>query len=315
MKTTWGLQNAELRERTATTLGSYDGVHLGHRAIIDHLNAVKAAQGCSRSLLITFHPHPQEVLRKNNTTIQLLTTIDERLEFLAHTGIDEVLIIEFNQEFSKTPYEVFFRETLIKRLGTSAMVVGFNHAFGKNREGDITHLRSLATTDNIFVDEVPPLIIDGLSVSSTKIRHALLDGNLKQAAHFLGHPYSLQGKVENGAGMGKAFGYPTANLSIAENKLIPKDGVYVARTSIGGSVKPVALSIGTRPTVTDSEARVVEAFVLDFSGDLYTQDLTIDVLDYIRPQEKFSSTEELTAAIASDVEHVKATFAASSLRD
>jgi riboflavin kinase/FMN adenylyltransferase len=115
--------------------------------------------------------------------------------------------------------------------------------------------------------------------------------------------------------MGKAFGYPTANLRIAENKLIPKDGVYVARTSIGGSVKPVALSVGTRPTVTDSEARVVEAFVLDFSGDLYSQDLTIDVLGYIRPQEKFSSTDALTAAIASDVEHVKATFPTSSLRD
>ncbi len=310
MKTTWGLENAEFLERTATTLGSYDGVHLGHRAIIDHLNAVKAAQRCSRSLLITFHPHPQEVLRKNNTTIKLLTTIEERLEFLAHTGIDEVLVIEFNPEFSKTPYEVFFRETLLKRLGTSAMVVGFNHAFGKNREGDIEHLRSLAATDHIFVDEVPPLIIDDVSVSSTKIRHAIIEGNVQQAMHFLGRPYRLQGTVESGDGIGKAFGYPTANLRIAENKLILKDGVYVARTSIDGVHKPVALSIGTRPTITDSDARVVEAFLLDFSGDLYSQDLKIDVLAYIRPQEKFSSTDALTAAIARDVEHVKAMFAA-----
>jgi len=309
MKITWGLHNAGFVERTATTLGSYDGVHLGHRQIIDHLNTVKKEKGCSRSLLVTFHPHPQEVLRKNNTTIQLLTTIDERLELLEQSGIDETLVIEFNEEFSKTPYETFFRETLIERIGTSAMVVGFNHAFGKNREGDIEHLRLLAATEHIFVDEVPPLFIDGLSVSSTKIRHALLEGNMLKATHLLGRPYQLQGKVDSGDGLGKTFGYPTANLQVPENKLIPKDGVYAAVTEIDGSPKAVALSIGTRPTIMDNGARVIEAFLLDFSGDLYKQNLRIDIVEFIREQQKFSSHAELVTAITNDVERVKALLA------
>lgn len=308
MKITWGLENASYIARTATTLGSYDGVHLGHRQIIDHLNAIKQAKGCSRSLLITFHPHPQEVLRRNNTTIQLLTTIDERLELLAQTGIDETLVIEFNEQFSKTPYEAFFNEILLRRIGTSAMVVGFNHAFGKNREGDIEHLRSLASGENIFVDEVPPLIIDGLSVSSTKIRHAILEGNVEQAMHFLGRPYQLHGNVGSGDGLGVTFGYPTANLSIPDNKLLPKDGVYAAQTKIDGKVKPVALSIGTRPTINDEGSRVVEAFILDFSGDLYDQDLAVYVNAFLRDQVKFDTHEALIAAIAKDVAQVKALF-------
>jgi riboflavin kinase/FMN adenylyltransferase len=306
MKITWGLHNAGLVERTATTLGSYDGVHLGHRQIIDHLNIVKKKQGCSRSLLVTFHPHPQEILRKNNTTIQLLTTIEERLELLQGSGIDETLVIEFNEAFSETPYEQFFHETLVRRIGTSAMVVGFNHAFGKNREGDIGHLRTLAATEHIFVDEVPPLFIDGVSVSSTKIRHAIIDGDMMKASHFLGRPYRLQGRVHSGDGLGKALGYPTANLEVAENKLIPKDGVYAAKTEINGIAKPVALSIGTRPTIMENGARAIEAYVLNFSGDLYDQNLSIDILECIREQKKFSSHEELIAAIADDVERVKA---------
>jgi riboflavin kinase/FMN adenylyltransferase len=310
MKITWGLENAVHMERSATTLGSYDGVHLGHRQIIDHLNLIKDQQGCSRSLLITFHPHPQEVLRKNNTTIQLLTTIDERLALLEQTGIDEVLVIEFDQEFSTTPYEVFFRETLLRRLGTSAMVVGFNHAFGKNREGDIAHLRSLALTDHIFVDEVPPLFIDGVSVSSTKIRHALLEGEVQKATHFLGRPYRLEGTVAPGQGLGRVLGFPTANLDIPQNKLLPKDGVYAAKTEIDGTLRPVAFSIGIRPTVVDTNIKTIEAYVLDFSGDLYDRKLQIDILEYLRPQEKFGSPEELTNAITADVAKVKAMFAA-----
>lgn len=308
MKITWGLENASHVAQTATTLGSYDGVHLGHRQIIDHLNTIKQVKGCSRSLLVTFHPHPQEVLRRNNTTIQLLTTIEERLELLAQTGIDETLVIEFNEQFSKTPYETFFKEILLGRMGTSAMVVGFNHAFGKNREGDIEHLRSLASVENIFVDEVPPLIIDDVSVSSTKIRHALLEGNVAQAMHFLGRPYQLQGKVVSGDGLGVIFGYPTANLSIPDNKLLPKDGVYAAQTKINGKALPVALSIGTRPTINDEGRRVVEAFILEFSGDLYDQNLTVLVNAFLRDQIKFDTHEALIAAITEDVSQVKALF-------
>jgi riboflavin kinase / FMN adenylyltransferase len=181
LKVTWGIENVDYIESTAATLGSYDGIHLGHRKIIDKLIQVKNERSLSRSLLITFHPHPQEVLRKNNTDVQLLTTIDERLKLLEMTGIDEILILAFTKEFSQTPYEVFFRETLIGKVGVSAMVVGFNHAFGKNREGDTEHLKLLASQYNIFVEEVQPMITDGISVSSTKIRQALLSGDVATA--------------------------------------------------------------------------------------------------------------------------------------
>lgn len=305
MKVTWGLEGATYLANTATTLGSYDGVHLGHRKIIDHLIAIKKERGCSRSLLVTFHPHPQEVLRRNNTTIQLLTTIGERLELLETTGIDETVIIEFNEEFSKTPYERFFRDTLLGKLGTTSMVVGFNHAFGRNREGDIEHLRKLSAHDHIFVDEVPPFFVGDVSISSTKIRHALLDGDVGKASHFLGRHYSLRGKVFSGDGLGRTLGFPTANLDIPDNKLIPKDGVYAARTVVDGTSYPVAMSIGSRPTVVEHGIREVEAHLIGFSGNLYDRLLSVDVIDYLRPQEKFDSLDTLVAAINADVQQVK----------
>lgn len=305
MLVTWGIDSLNYITGTAATLGSYDGVHLGHHKIVDHLIGVKSERFLSRSLVITFHPHPQEVLRKNDSEIQLLTTIDERLQLLAATGIDEVLVLEFSKEFSQTPYELFFRKTLVERIGVEAMVVGFNHAFGKNREGDTEHLKQLASIEAVYVEEVEPLIIDGISVSSTKIRHALLEGKVSIANNFLGRRYGIEGVVVKGDAIGRELGYPTINLSMQKNKLIPADGVYSGLTTIDGISYPAAISIGTRPTVTDSRERVVEAFLLDFSGDLYEKKVILEFQNFLRSQVKFDSLEELRKQISFDIAAVR----------
>jgi len=306
LKVTWGLEHVAHNPKTAITLGSFDGIHLGHIKILEELKRTKEKLGLDRTLLLTFHPHPQQVLKRNNSSIQLLTTIEERLEQLAKHGIDEVGIIQFSVEFAKTTYEEFFRNTLIDQIGTKAIVVGFNHAFGKNREGDIEHVRSLASGLAVEVIEVPPLIVNDVSISSTKIRNALLEGDIATANSYLGYPYTLCGKVIEGDKLGRELGYPTANLEIDPVKLIPADGVYAATVDIEGNTYKGALSIGTRPTVDGAHDRRIEVHLLDFSGDLYGKQLKFEVLQYIRAQEKFSSLEELTAQIARDVEQIRA---------
>ena len=301
MKVTWGLENASYNPKTITTLGSYDGMHRGHVEILKHLTQKKDELALDRSLVITFDPHPQEVLHKNNTGVDLLTTIDERLALLEHTGIDETLVIRFSLDFAKTPYTDFFKKIIVNGLGTKAMVVGFNHAFGKNREGDIEHLKMLAPEAGIVVEEVPPLVVDGISISSTKIRRALLDGDLMTANTFLGRPYELSGIVEGGDKLGRTLGYPTANLKVPDHKLIPCDGVYAGVAIVNGELFNTAISIGTRPTITETGARKVEAYILDFDADIYGEKISLKFLSYLRPQIKFNSQEELKKQMAEDV--------------
>lgn len=305
MKVTWGLENASYNAKTITTLGSYDGMHRGHVEILKHLNRTKTELGLDRSLVVTFDPHPQEVLHKNNTGVDLLTTIDERLALLEQTRVDETLVIRFSLEFAKTPYTDFFNNIIVNGLGTKAMVVGYNHAFGKNREGDIEHLKMLVPKAGIVIEEVPPLIVEGISISSTKIRRALLEGGLTTANKFLGRPYELTGIVEGGDRLGRTFGYPTANLSVPEHKLIPCDGVYAGIAIIKGKLHTTAISIGTRPTVTEAESRKVEAYILDFDADIYKENVTLKFLSYMRPQVKFNSQDELKKQMAEDVLKVR----------
>ncbi len=305
MKVTWGLENATFDPKTITTLGSYDGMHRGHVEILNRLKAKKHELKLDRTLVVTFDPHPQEVLKRNNTAIELLTTIDERLELLERSGVDEVLVIRFSTEFAKTPYNDFFRKVLIEGIGTKGMVVGFNHAFGKNREGDLEHLRTLASETGIVVEEVPPLIINGVSISSTKIRHALSEGDLKSANDYLGRPYEISGFVEEGDKLGRTLDFPTANVHVPLNKLIPCDGVYAGFADVGGKKYNAAISIGTRPTVTDAGARKVEAYILDFDSDIYGETIRTSFTSYIRPQLKFDSLEDLKTQMRNDVINVR----------
>lgn len=301
MRVTWGLERAEFNPRTITTLGSYDGLHLGHRKILDRLIERKRELGLERSLVLTFHPHPQEVLRKNDTTIQLLTTIEERIELLQATGVDEVVIIEFTKEFAGTSYIDFFTNTLVKALGTQALTVGFNHAFGKNREGDAEHLKTLAPQLGVSIEEIGPLELKGVGISSTRIRQALLRGDLALANAFLGRPYSFQGTVGSGEQVGKLLGYPTANLDVADNKVLPGDGIYAVTCEHAGNRYQAALSIGTKPTFTTSHKRYVEVFIFDFDKDIYEESLKIVCHEYLREQIAFASASDLQLQIEKDV--------------
>lgn len=305
MKITYGLENAIYVPGTVTTLGSYDGVHLGHRQILGKLAACKRKQNLARTVLMTFHPHPQQVLKRGGHEIELITTIDERLELLSELDIDETVVIEFTREFSQTSFIDFFRNIIVDRLGTKAMVVGFNHAFGKNREGDPEHLRQVAPKYGITIEELQPVLIDGVSISSTKIRNALKEGDLLSANAWLGRAYSFSGQVVHGDAVGRTLGFPTANLDVAKPKLIPADGVYAARVRHNDNVHQAALSIGTKPTTKADAERAIEVLLLDFDADLYGQTLTVECLQYLRPQEKFSSLEELRGAIALDVSTIR----------
>ena len=287
------------------TLGSYDGMHLGHIQILKRLVTKKRELGLERSMVLTFDPHPQEILRKNDTSVDLLTTIEERLALLEKTEVDEVLVIRFSLEFAKTPYNDFFRNVLIDKLGTKAMVVGFNHAFGKNREGDIQQLEKLAAETGIVVEEVQPLIVNGISISSTKIRHALLEGNITLANEFLGWAYELSGIVEHGDKLGKKLGFATANLKVPKHKLVPCDGVYAGTAFYQNQKYPTAISIGKRPTIESEGERKIEAFILDFEEEIYGKPLILEFLSYIREQKKFDSYDELTKQISEDVSQVR----------
>ncbi len=301
MKITWGLENANFSPKTITTLGSYDGVHLGHQRILARLRERKNELQLDRSLLVTFHPHPQEVLRKFGTAVELLTTIDERIDLIEKEGIEEILIIKFTPEFSQTSYIDFFRDTIVNTLGTKAMVLGFNHAFGKNREGDAEHLKKLAPEMGIVIEEIPPVEKDGISISSSKIRLALKAGDMSNANAWLGRPYQLTGTVVHGDALGRELGYPTANLEIDPIKLVPADGVYAARVHHNGLPYRAALSIGTKPTLKENGERTIEVLLIGFAGDLYGQKLTVECERYLRPQKKYSSLEELKLSIANDV--------------
>ncbi|HYM20602.1 MAG TPA: bifunctional riboflavin kinase/FAD synthetase [Candidatus Kapabacteria bacterium] len=305
MKITHGIEQIKFAKLTATTLGSYDGLHLGHRDILQTLINRKTDSGYSRSVVVTFDPHPQEILRKNNTDIQLLTTIEERLELFASAGIDETVIIAFTKEFSETTYRDFFNNILVDKLGTREMIVGHDHAFGKNREGDIAHLKILAAEREVAVTEVPPHRIANETISSTKIRHYLLGGDIQIANSYLGRKYSLTGVVVSGDKLGRTLGFPTANVKIPANKLIPKDGIYAGIASHQTNDYLAAISIGTRPTVTESPNRIIEAALLDFSGDLYDEQIRLSLSDYLRDQIKFASLEELKGQIEQDIELVK----------
>lgn len=305
MKIIWGLENATHHPSTIATLGSYDGVHLGHQHILSRLAERKREAGLERSVLLTFHPHPQEILKRHGREIELLTTIEERLDRLEGKGIDETIVIKFSEAFSQTSYIDFFREIIATRLGTRAMVVGFNHAFGRNREGDADHLKQLAPQLGITIEEVEPVTVDGVSISSTKIRLALKGGDPGSANAWLGRPYAFGGRVVHGDALGRELGFPTANLEIPAPKLIPADGVYAARVHLNGRSYEAALSIGTKPTTHRDGARTVEVLLLDFDGDLYDRTLTVECHRFLRPQEQFRSLEELREAIARDVQVIR----------
>lgn len=295
---------AELKpQNSVVTIGTYDGIHRGHQELLERLVASATEKKC-RSVVITFFPHPQVVLRPDRKPeLLLLTAPDEKIDRLAAYGVDVLMILEFTPEFSKKSSEEFVREILMERAGVKKVIIGYDHAFGNKREGNLHTLQRMSRELGFEVESVEPCKVNEIVVSSTLIRKLLIEGYLEQANELLGYAYSLKGKVVPGDGRGKTIGFPTANLEIDARKAIPKNGVYHCTTTIGERVLDAAVNIGVRPTFDHSD-RTVEAHLIDFNEDIYGSELELVFKSRIREERKFDSVESLTDQIKKDISSI-----------
>jgi riboflavin kinase/FMN adenylyltransferase len=303
------LEEVQLDLRSVVTVGTFDGLHRGHQAIIAALKKEARSRNGSATV-VTFDPHPQAVLqRPDKPPVQILTTTEEKISLLQRENVERIFVIPFTLEFSRTSSENFVREILHRRLGLQAMVIGHDHGFGKNREGDFATLQRLGNELGFAVREVPPFEVNGVTLSSTKVREALLSGEVEKASEYLGRLYTWRGSVERGDERGSLLGFPTANLRPLDGaKLAPANGVYAVRVEIeswshsrAAEAKkyPAMMNIGVRPTF-GKMARTIEAHLLDFSGDLYGAALNIHFVARLRHEQKFDSPQALVAQLQRD---------------
>lgn len=288
-------------KKTVATLGTFDGVHIGHRKIIEKL-LQSAAQTDSESLILTFFPHPRMVLQESSE-IQLLNTPQEKISLLAATGLDNLVIHPFDEAFSRLTAEEFVSQILVGQFNIGKIIIGHDHRFGRNRTANIDDLIIYGEQFGFEVEQISAQEIDEVSVSSTKIRKALLEGNISLANEYLGYEYILNGTVVKGRQLGRTIGYPTANIHIAENyKLIPKIGVYIVKSILGGKTVFGMMNIGTNPTVGGASLSI-EVHFFDFDADLYGQQIEVSILEHIRDEQKFGSVGLLKEQLHSDKSH------------
>lgn len=274
------------------TSGTFDGVHLGHRKILDRVKEIAQRHG-GETVVITFWPHPRLVLKPEEQTLKLLNTFEEKAELLKEQGIQHLVRIPFTKEFSQLSSLDFVRRILLDAIGTRKLVIGYDHHFGKNREGSFELLRANAPALGFEVEEIPAQDIDHITVSSSKIRKALASGDVTTAGHFLGRSYAITGLVVKGDKLGRVMGYPTANISIESHfKLVPADGIYAVRVRHGDRWHGGMLYIGNRPTV-DGIKRTIEVNIFDFDSDIYGETLTVTFERLLRTDSKFRDLEAL----------------------
>ncbi len=285
------------------TLGTFDGVHIGHQKILQKL--VKEAKASDlESILLTFFPHPRMVL-KQDEKIQLLNTIDEKSKLIEKTGVHTLIIHPFDSTFSELSAEEFVKKILIDKLNLAKIIIGYDHKFGKNRSADINDLIILGKKYNFEVEQISAKEIDDISISSTKIRKALLNGNIELATSYLGHDYSLFGLVVEGEKNGRTINYPTANLKISEDyKLIPKNGVYIVSSFIDNKTVFGMMNIGNNPTV-QGISESIEIHFFDFNEEIYAKEICVNLLSRIRDEKKFDSLDELKKQLDLDKEYSK----------
>lgn len=298
MKTITSIKDCRFERKTIVTIGTFDGVHLGHRKILEKVVAQARAAGLE-SVVLTFFPHPRMVLQ-GKSEIRLLNTIAEKTSLLEKLGIDCLIIHPFDYEFSRLSAEDFVTSVLIEKFNIRKIIIGYDHRFGRNRTANIDDLIVYGKQYGFDVEQISAKEINEIAISSTKIRTAVLEGNIHLANQYLGYEYCFSGVVAKGKQLGRTIGFPTANISCIEDyKLIPKNGVYIVKSVLSGRLVYGMMNIGTRPTV-DGENQTLEAHFLDFDGDLYGQQITISLLDYIREEAKFSSLEDLKSQIGKD---------------
>jgi riboflavin kinase/FMN adenylyltransferase len=299
MKVYTNLDDFKGVKNPVVTTGTFDGVHLGHQKIIARLkDAAREENG--ETVLLTFSPHPRMVLFPDDNELKLLNTLPEKIELLEKYGVDHLIIYPFTKEFSRLTSIEFVRNILVNSIQTKRLVIGYNHHFGRNREGSFEHLKEYGPLYGFEVEEIPAQDIDHIQISSTKIRNALLIGDVKTANTYLGHAYTLTGTVVKGKQLGRTIGYPTANLQITDQyKLIPGDGVYAVRIKHGSIIYGGMLNIGNNPTI-EGKGKSIEVNIFDFDKTIYGEEATVYFIERLRDEVKFNNLEELKEQLAKD---------------
>jgi riboflavin kinase/FMN adenylyltransferase len=292
------IQSFNATKPTIVTIGTFDGVHLGHQKIVAQITKNAHALNCE-SLVLTFFPHPRMVLQQG-TEMKQLNTLNEKIALLDNLGIDNLVIHPFDKEFSRLTAEEFVKKVLVDVFNIKKIIIGHDHRFGRNRTATIDDLINFGETYGFEVEQISAEEINEVSISSTKIRNALLEGNTELAANYLGYDYSLTGIIFKGKQLGRTIGYPTANITLEEDyKLIPNNGVYIAKSVLNGKTVFGMMNIGTRPTV-DGTKQTIEINFFDFKQDLYGQKITISLLHRMRSEQKFESIDALKNQLGKD---------------
>lgn len=295
-------------KNAVVTTGTFDGVHIGHQTILTRLIET-AKQYNGESVLLTFSPHPRIVLSKDSD-IKLLQSLEEKVSALDKMGLDHLIIHPFTLEFAKTSSMEFIRDILKKNIGASQLVIGYDHHFGRNREGSFKHLKASSKKYGFDVEEIPAQDVDNIHVSSTKIRKALSLGDIKTANAYLSRPFSIIGQVMHGEKIGRSIGFPTANIQVDDShKLIPLNGVYAVDVFLKdtSTVYKGMLNIGFKPTLDDAAQNLsIEVHIINFEGDIYNEKIRVDFKERIRDEKQFKSLEELKEQLQKDFEYCKA---------
>jgi len=306
MQVHYGLENIGKLPHTVVTSGTFDGVHIGHQKILQRIKEIvifirEKEHKYAESVVITYHPHPRLVLFPDQSNLFLLSTLEEKINLMEKHGVEHLLIIPFNKEFSQTSSEDFIQNILINRLNTKKLVIGYDHRFGKNREGSFEYLQANQHLYPFQIEEISRQDIDNVAISSTKIRNALMQGKIEMANEYLGHFYMLSGQVVEGNQIGRTIGYPTANIAIQEkHKLIPADGIYAVRILHNDLIYKGMLYIGSRTTLGDDLQKTIEVNIFDFDKQIYGEHLSIELVALLRKEMKFNSIEEMKEQLDKD---------------
>jgi riboflavin kinase/FMN adenylyltransferase len=292
-------------KNAVVTIGTFDGVHIGHRKIISGIKEI-ADSIDGETVILTFFPHPRMILHPEDESLKLITTITEKAELMEALGVDHLIITPFSRDFSNQTAESYIRDVLVNKIGTKKIVIGYDHRFGKDRQGGLEDLQKLGPVYGFEVVEIPEQDINEVAISSTRIRNALLNGEIELANSFLGYPFFITGTVIRGDQLGRQLGYPTANIVVEEKyKLIPADGIFAVTVTVAGNEYKGMAYIGSRPTV-NGLTRNIEVNIFDFSQEIYNQAIRMEFHHYVRGDVKFASLDELKVQLAKDKEDVLA---------
>ncbi|MFD2572983.1 bifunctional riboflavin kinase/FAD synthetase [Spirosoma soli] len=299
-----GLDDLQPLANAVVTSGTFDGVHRGHQTILSRLTEVAKSSG-GESVLITYWPHPRTVVSNDSQNLKLLTTLEEKIDLLDQAGVDHLVVIPFTRSFSQLTSEEYIRQILIDKIGTRKLVIGYDHRFGRDREGGFDYIKAHQQEYGFEVEEIPRQDVEAVGVSSSKIRAALNEGNVHTANLFLGRAYTLTGTIVKGQQLGRTIGFPTANMQVDDPvKLIPANGVYAVDVLYAGQTLGGMLNIGFRPTVAGTN-QTIETYIFDFDKDIYGEHLTLKFREFLRPEQKFDGLPALVAQLKRDEESAR----------